>query len=145
MADNESLARAIMELIPEFERVFVRPYANMVKDTLTSSQMKLLFLLMQKERTPMSEAAAALHVSKPQLTNIADGLVRGGLVERYYEPDDRRKISLSATERAHQYLEETRVQALSYHEHRLAALTPGEKQRLYEAVLDVRNLLAKLK
>ena len=145
MTDNESLASAIMSLIPEFDRVFIRPFASMVKDTLTASQMKLLFVLVQEEKVAMSELGKALNVSKPQLTNMADGLVRNGLVERFYEPDDRRKISLRATEKAHQFLQEARKQALDYHEHRLAILTEEEKQRLYEDVLEVRELLLKLR
>lgn len=145
MTDNESLASAIMSLIPEFDRVFVRPFTAMVRDTLTSSQMKLLFVLVQEDKVAMSELGKALNVSKPQLTNMVDGLVRGGLAERLYEPDDRRKISLRATERAHQFLQETRQQALAYHEHRLAILTEAEKHRLYEDVTEVRELLLKLR
>jgi len=61
--------------------------------SITIHQLEALSLL-DRGGLRMSELARELDISEPASTALADRLVRGGLVERHADPDDRRIVRL---------------------------------------------------
>jgi DNA-binding MarR family transcriptional regulator len=59
----------------------------------TSFLFRILILLAQSETSPtMSELGASLNVPMSTATRIVDWLVRGDMVERFVDPNDRRVV-----------------------------------------------------
>lgn len=143
MTDDETLIETISAVIPEFEKYFIRPYTLLTKDTLSSSQLKILLQLIHTGEATMSGLAKLLEVSRPQLTSLVDGMVRIGFIERCGGLTDRRVVSVRLTEQARAFYDVTLQRALSYNKSRLDRLSSAEKEELERALLTVRRLLAK--
>lgn len=69
---------------------------TLAESDLTPSQYRLLSLL--EERPEVASALAdKLTVSRPSVTNVVDGLVARGLVERSHDTHDRRRVTHALT------------------------------------------------
>ena len=66
---------------------------------LTPAQYFILSLLWEKDRMAFKDLAAASLTSRPTITGIVDTLERKGLVTREPNPDDRRSLLVSLTEK----------------------------------------------
>ena len=65
---------------------------------ITSSQFHIIRRISQGD-TSVSALANCMHVSRPNVSRAVDDLVNNGLVNRKRDPDDRRNIQLSLTEK----------------------------------------------
>jgi DNA-binding MarR family transcriptional regulator len=66
---------------------------------LTLTQLKSLFLIANKGSTNFTKLAEALGVTPSNVTGIVDRLEEQGLVSRTQNPEDRREMTLQATDR----------------------------------------------
>jgi DNA-binding MarR family transcriptional regulator len=66
---------------------------------LTLTQLKSLFLIANKGSTNFRKLAKALGVTPSNVTGIVDRLEEQGLVSRTQNPEDRREMTLQATDR----------------------------------------------
>ena len=93
---RQSLVERMAELKPALDRKMrVRLPDDLRADlqSVTIHQLEALGLL-GRGGLRMSELARELDISEPASTALADRLVRGGLVERHADPDDRRIVRL---------------------------------------------------
>jgi len=140
---DEVLIEEISRVLPQFEKYFIRPFLLLGRDTMSSSQMKLLLWLIHKGEDSMSGLANRMEVSRPQLTSLVDGLVRMGFLQRDSDARDRRIVSVRPTQKALDFYEEIQKKALFCNRVRLSRLDDGEKESLYQALRCVRSLLEK--
>ena len=66
---------------------------------LTLTQLRSLFLIASKGSTNFRKLAEALEVTPSNVTGIVDRLVEQELVSRTQNPDDRREMTLQATDK----------------------------------------------
>ena len=66
---------------------------------LTLTQLRSLFLIANKGSTNFRKLAEALGVTPSNVTGIVDHLVEQGLVSRTQNPEDRREMTLQATDK----------------------------------------------
>jgi DNA-binding MarR family transcriptional regulator len=66
---------------------------------LTPPQFQTLRLLWEQDRQPFKDLAASLGCTRPTMTGIADTLEKNGLVTRSPNPDDRRSLLVTLTEK----------------------------------------------
>jgi len=66
---------------------------------LTLTQLRSLFLIANKGSTNFRKLAEALGVTPSNVTGIVDRLVEQGLVSRTQNPEDRREMTLQATDK----------------------------------------------
>jgi DNA-binding MarR family transcriptional regulator len=66
---------------------------------LTPTQLRSLFLIANKGSTNFRKLAEALGVTPSNVTGIVDRLVEQGLVSRTQNPEDRREMTLQATDK----------------------------------------------
>jgi DNA-binding MarR family transcriptional regulator len=104
------------ELIYDFlssARVFAKAVRDVIEadvlrevagDKLTTSQLKLLYLVAQTESVTIGEAAYFLSVSSPAASKTVEKLVRRRLLRRNDIRGDRRSSELSLTEQAQRLL-----------------------------------------
>ncbi|MCC6179603.1 MAG: MarR family transcriptional regulator [Chloroflexi bacterium] len=95
---SEAVAVALVGLLPRLYRVVVSGlHETPGVGEMSVAQFRVLGRL-GEQAYRAAELAAALEISRPTLTAIADGLVRRGLVERRRElPGDRRGVLLHLT------------------------------------------------
>jgi DNA-binding MarR family transcriptional regulator len=66
---------------------------------MTMTQASVLMLLMHDGRKTMGEIASALGVSKGAATQLLEGLIEKGFVERVQDDDDKRVVYVSVSRR----------------------------------------------
>ncbi len=100
-APRKALIDRMSELKPALDRKMrVRLPDDLRADlqSVTIHQLEALSLL-DRGGLRMSELARELDISEPASTALADRLVRGRLVERRADPDDRRIVRLELSEK----------------------------------------------
>ena len=68
-----------------------------LKHQLSSIHLWTLKFMYEKGDLSMSEITAFLNISAPSTTSFVDGLIKGGLVERLFDENDRRIIKIRLT------------------------------------------------
>ncbi len=63
------------------------------------ARRKLLAAISRQEPATLNEVARSVGRGAPAVSRSVDGLVRGGLIERTQDPDNRRRLALRLTER----------------------------------------------
>ena len=79
------------------KRVYASAGTRLKKYNLTFFQYQILMLLCHDKTLSMSTIKKALLISQSAVTTITDKLVRKGLVKRYYDTKDRRKVMITIT------------------------------------------------
>ena len=127
-------AEALLEAIPRLMRqITAAAQTNGGVRTLSLGQLRLLALLKDGRRLP-SELARELQISPATASELAETLVRRGLVERRDRPDDRRLTPLQITAEGLQLLEVSRVRSVAALEGVLSPLSPEELTCLERAL-----------
>jgi len=88
----------------------------------------------------LKELAAAEQVKPPTMSRIVAGLKRSHLVEVHEDPEDARRMHISATPKGTRLLLKGREMRITYLASQLASLTPEELSQLGQAV-EILNLL----
>lgn len=87
---------------------FSRFYAGLLEDEkLTIQQFTLLNMLHMSGRMPMTAASNALHITKPAVTNLVDGLEEQKMIRRNQDPEDRRVYLLELLPKGRAKIEKT--------------------------------------
>jgi DNA-binding MarR family transcriptional regulator len=98
--DKPQLISDIVELERQAGRILGRYAANVwIESGLTLTQLKSLFLIASGGSINFRKLAKALGVTPSNVTGIVDRLVEQGLVSRTENPEDRREMSLQATDK----------------------------------------------
>jgi len=92
-------------------------------------QRQLLAAVGQLEPATLNEVAARVHRGAPAISRAVDVLVRGGLVDRQPDPENRRRLALRLTEEGRQAVASPPVADASL-EGRLSRLAHSELRAL---------------
>jgi DNA-binding MarR family transcriptional regulator len=98
----EEFVERLLELQPRLQRalqVQLPPEISARLGTVTPHQLEALGRL-PREGTTMREFANAVGISGAAATALANRMIRGGLAERRYDPNDRRTVWLAPTPEA---------------------------------------------
>jgi DNA-binding MarR family transcriptional regulator len=97
---KSQLIQEIVELERQVGRI-IGQHAQIIwiDSGLTLTQLKSLFLITNKGSTNFRKLAKALGVTPSNVTGIVDHLVEQGLVTRTQNPEDRREMTLQATDK----------------------------------------------
>jgi DNA-binding MarR family transcriptional regulator len=90
-AERADLVQQVLGLRTELYRS-LRPAREWLEIDLTTSQLKVLFLLYSAESASMGQLAASLGVTLSTVTGIVDRLVEHQMVMREEDPHDRRLV-----------------------------------------------------
>jgi DNA-binding MarR family transcriptional regulator len=132
--DKSQLVEEVVELQRQVGRIIGQHVPSIWIDSgLTLTQLRSLFLVVNKGSTNFTKLAEALGVTPSNVTGIIDRLEEQGLVSRTQNPEDRREMTLQATDKGEALvsnLKETGInhmtQILSYLSlEELAALSRG--------------------
>lgn len=98
--DKSQLIQEIVELERQVGRI-IGQHAQIIwiDSGLTLTQLRSLFLITNKGSTNFRKLAEAMGVTPSNVTGIVDHLVEQGLVSRTQNPEDRREMTLQATDK----------------------------------------------
>jgi DNA-binding MarR family transcriptional regulator len=105
---------------------------------ISSTQLHVLFVLSGEGAMPMSRLADQLGVSLPNVTGIVDRMVENGYVERGRDEDDRRVVTVSATDAGRAAVEEIDMIRRRSIARVLERLTPEQQRRALRTFIDMR-------
>jgi DNA-binding MarR family transcriptional regulator len=98
--DKSQLVQEIVELQRQVGRIIGQHVPSIWIDSgLTLTQLRSLFLIVNKGSTNFRKLAEALKVTPSNVTGIVDRLEEQELVSRTQNPEDRREITLQATDK----------------------------------------------
>ncbi len=97
---------------------------------LTLPQLRILFRVRQEPGIGVKELAQAFDVSTSNVTQQVDKLVTRGLLARVERPEDRRQVSLTATEEGRQVAGEISLATRGYLREQLARMDPADLDTL---------------
>lgn len=89
----------------------------------------------------LKELAGAEQVKPPTMSRIVSGLKRSRLVEIAHDPEDARRMRITATEKGRRLLQKGREMRIAYLASQLDRLTAAELSQLGEAVEILGRLL----
>lgn len=103
-------AEAVGRVIAAYERFhawITKLHApHFVELNLTLAQMKALYLVAAAGPLPMRRLSQQLGTAPSTTSEVVEGLVANGLLERIQDPTDRRRVVVRATETAVERLED---------------------------------------
>lgn len=134
----------LIDLLMLIHNKLLNPNEVVKGSIIPPSHMKVIFYLSNKKTMSVSNVAKCLDISKPNMTPIIDKLINEGFVHRYTDPNDRRKINIELTEKAHAFINEKKVEMKSNLLHRISALEEEDLIRLCSIINDMNEIISKL-
>lgn len=107
---------------------------------LTEGQHSVVGQLVVNGSMSLGELAEREHVRPPSMTRIINALEKSGYVERTASPNDRRRVKVQATAKAHEHVKETRRRRDQWLAKRLGQLTVEERATLSQAEAILRRM-----
>jgi len=147
MNNNElhDISDNLLNLLFQIHNRLFNP-SEMVKGvSIPPSHVKVIFYLSQKKSMSVSDVAKCLDISKPNMTPIIDKLISNGLVNRYTDPDDRRKINIELTEKAHNLLKNKKREIKNNLFNKISTLNDEDLYKLDASIREMYDILIKLK
>lgn len=141
---NRDICEIMFNLIPLLDQKFVRPVDQQCKTLASSLQLSALSILVPKDAT-MTELSNELLMSKQQLTPMIDKLVAKKFVQRKYDSNDRRLITISITPLGLELLNTIKGSALKILADRFSSLDNTDAHNFYEALTTVYSIVQKIK
>jgi len=91
-------------LISQLNQIQARIFEKLLKshgiDEFNGPQGRILFVLWQNDDLPISEIGQKVSLSKSTLTSMLDRMEQQGHIKRNYDPNDRRQIRITLTEKS---------------------------------------------
>lgn len=81
---------------------------------LTMTQLRLMYLIYQRNEPTISELAELMVVRKPTITGLTDRLVKQKLIRRLSDKTDRRIVRIALTKEGRRVLGEIEVASKAY-------------------------------
>lgn len=147
MNNNElhDISDNLLNLLFQIHNRLFNP-SEMVKGvSIPPSHVKVIFYLSQKKSMSVSDVAKCLDISKPNMTPIIDKLISNGLVNRYTDPNDRRKINIELTEKAHNLLKNKKREIKNNLFNKISTLNDEDLYKLDASIREMYDILIKLK
>ena len=103
-------------------------------DTLSDSQLSVLYVLTHHGASTLAALAEHEHVTPPSMNRTVNCLVDDGLILRSSSPDDGRKIDITVTAAGADLVAKTRERRAAWFAADLATLDPAEQDALQAAI-----------
>jgi len=112
---------------------------------LTATQRVALIETVDAEPVRLQDLAERLGVSPPTTSRAVDALVEHGLLERVPDPEDRRAVRISLTERGRTSVAERKARVLDAFLPAAATMPAADQERLVELLTDLDSALSALR
>ena len=115
-----------------------------VKTNLNPGSLYILGLLGKYEMLSMSEIGCKLSMPKPHVTAQVDRLISEEMVERLFDPNDRRIINIRMTEKGQVDFKAIKQEVSLDMRKRIEKLNSEKLNQLFESTRQVRDILSEI-
>jgi DNA-binding MarR family transcriptional regulator len=140
----ESLFIELEHLDPDFRKKVAKPMMAMGAYHLTSLQRMTVIFLFRSGPQPMNAIASFHGISKQQMTPIVEVLEKHGMVKRNVNPDNRREIIVSVTDKGIKLFKDIKEQALKAWMGKLDSFSDQEIEELIFHLHAINGFMKKL-
>ena len=134
----------LLDLLVLIHNKLLNPNLMVKGSIIPPSHMKVIFYLSKRKTMSVSNVAKCLDISKPNMTPIIDKLIAEGFVNRYNDPDDRRKINIELTEKAYSFIEDKKLEMKSILVEKISYLNEEDLIKLVSIINDMTEIISKL-
>ncbi|MCL1983704.1 MAG: MarR family transcriptional regulator [Clostridiales bacterium] len=110
---------------------------------MPKQQFMLLHSICYHDNMPMNFYSERLHVSKPNLTVLADKLIDAGYAQRGTMPEDRRQIALRVTPSGREYMDKVWDGMTESISKKFEKIDTGTLERLNALVIEMSEIINK--
>jgi MarR family transcriptional regulator for hemolysin len=140
--DRKKSARTLLEVVPLIMQGIRSEMRNRRLLDLTVPQFRTLAFVNRNEGSSLWEVANHVGLTPPSMSRIVDGLIARGLMVRKDDPDDRRRVRLTVTNRGQAILETVTLGTLSYLADKLGDLDADKRAAIDTAMEALRTVFA---
>jgi MarR family 2-MHQ and catechol resistance regulon transcriptional repressor len=126
---RDELVQDIIETLARCQRASVNP-SEWNKIGLSHSQVGMLFMILHRKDSNVKQIAEHLGVTKSAITQLLDPLVTKGFIDRQNDPDDRRIVRFSLSDKGKKTIKEIHKQKFSGLRSALDSLSDTELNQL---------------
>ncbi len=140
----ELLFNTLYPLILLIRKHLLSGYAGLECGGVTKAYFPLLVLLDARGALTMTEAARNLGLSKPHMTLQVEKLVEESLIERLYDPGDRRSINVQLTKKGKEFVKSLKGVMKENARRIFATLQSEELEKAIEALTTLKGAMVKV-
>ena len=140
--DRKKSARTLLEVVPLIMQGIRSEMRNRRLLDLTVPQFRTLAFVNRNEGSSLLEVANHVGLTPPSMSKLVDGLIARGLMARKDDPDDRRRVRLTVTNRGLAILETVTQGTLSYLADKLGDLDADKSAAIDTAMEAMRTVFA---
>lgn len=142
--EMKNISDDLFKLLMQIHHKLLNPSEVFKGDQLPPSHIKVIFYLSAKKCISVSDVAKKLDISKPNMTPIIDKLISEGFVSRYTDPNDRRKIQIELTEKAHLFLNDKKSEIKENLITKISLLEDDDLNKLSLSIKNMTDVISKL-
>ena len=133
--NKSQLVQEVVELQRQVGRIIGQHVPSVLIDSgLTLTQLRSLFFIANEGSTNSRKLARALEVTPSNVTGIVDRLVEQELVSRTQNPEDRREMTLQATDKGQALVSNLKEVGIKHMTQILSLLSLGELSSLIQGL-----------
>lgn len=131
----KKLSHYVFSGITTFRYNFIKDFELDIGVELGKTEARVLHAIFECPEQTMSVYASVIGVENGSFTTIADNLIKKGLIERYYDSQDRRKRLLRFTEVGEEKAKYVAKQAEKYVKQKFELLDADAKKEILDALI----------
>jgi DNA-binding MarR family transcriptional regulator len=135
--------REVLDVVPLAMRAIRAQLRKHGAKEVSVPQFRTLAYLNRHEGTSLSDVAEHIGLTLPSMSALVDSIVMKGLVIRQTHPEDRRRMTLTLTERGRATLRVAHEAAASYLEEKIGQLSATERATVIEAMQVLKRIFRK--
>lgn len=120
-------AREVLDVVPLAMRVIRKQLRKHSAQLLSVPQFRTLLFISRNKGVSLSDVTEHIGLTLPSMSALVDGLVARNYVMRRTHQDDRRRMTLTLTERGETALQSARKKTQEYLKERLSRLSETER------------------
>lgn len=140
-ADRNKTIEYLIKYIPLFHKIF---FQKVCSNKPPRQYLQLLMCIQKENGKPMHYYGQKLLIPNPNMTALADKLVKEGLLERQADKKDRRIINLLITPKGKEFLEFHKRKLKKLIIERLEVLEDEDIQKLNNSFEEIQKIFDKL-
>lgn len=138
----EGCAREVLEAVPLAMRAIREHLRKHGARILSVPQFRTLLFLSRNRGASLSDVAEHIGLTLPSMSTLIDGLVDRNYAMRRTAPDDRRRMTLTLTERGEATLQSSRQATQAYLAEQLSRLPETDRKTILTAMQILRQVFA---
>jgi DNA-binding MarR family transcriptional regulator len=137
---SEQCAREVLEVVPLAMGVIRSQFRKYGPLELSVPQFRTLLFLSQHKGASLSEVAEYIGLMLPSMSGLIDELVKRDFAVRRTSPDDRRRMTLTLTERGQSTLRSAHGATQTYLAEQLNHLAQADRATIIKAMQALRPI-----